>query len=95
MSVLSVNILSPELCFTITSFLDTWSSEYLLQLKFHYTKMSPIYLKCFGGDSLIATWALNFLFEKIEFNINAFKNEPVILQRTMKMLISITSSSQK
>ena len=94
MSVLSVNILSPELCFTITSFLDTWSSEYLLQLKFHYTKMSPIYLKCFGGDSLIATWALNFLFEKIEFNINAFKNEPVILQRTMKMLISITSSSQ-
>jgi hypothetical protein len=52
--------------------------------------MSPIFLKCFGGDNQIVTWALNFLFEKIEFNINAFKNEPVILERTMEMLISLT-----
>jgi hypothetical protein len=57
--------------------------------------MSPIFLKCFGEDSLIATWALNFLFEKIEFNIKAFKSEPAVMKRTIKMLISLTDRSQK
>lgn len=66
-----------------------------LKLKLHYYEMSPIFLKCFRGDSLIATWALNFLFEKIEFNINVFKSEPTIMERTIKMLISLTNRSQK
>lgn len=93
MSVLSDNILSPELCLTIMSFLHIWSTLYLLQLKFHYYEMSPIMSP--KGDSLIATWALNFLFEKIVFNINSFKSEPAVMERTIKMLISLTDRSQK
>ncbi|KAF3420096.1 hypothetical protein E2986_07329 [Frieseomelitta varia] len=95
MSVLLDNILSPELSCTIIWFLHKWSSHYLLSIEYHYSEISLTFLHTFGENTPGATWAINFLLEKIEFNINAFKSEPAVMEETIKLLISLVSRTKK
>ncbi|CAD1472640.1 unnamed protein product, partial [Heterotrigona itama] len=95
MSVLLDNILSPELSCTIIWFLHKWSSHYLLSIEYHYSEISLTFLHTFGENTAGAVWAINFLLEKIEFNINAFKSEPAVMEETIKLLISLVSRTKK
>ncbi|KAK1126040.1 hypothetical protein K0M31_005568 [Melipona bicolor] len=95
MSVLLDNILSPELSCTIIWFLHKWSSHYLLSIEYHYSEISLTFLHTFGENTPGATWTINFLLEKIEFNINAFKSEPAVMEETIKLLISLVSRKKK
>jgi hypothetical protein len=95
MSVLSDNILSPELSCTIIWFLHKWSLHYLLSIEYHYSEISLTFLHTFGDNTPGATWATNFLLEKIEFNVNAFKSEPAVMEETIKLLISLVSRTEK
>ncbi|OAD58633.1 Exportin-4, partial [Eufriesea mexicana] len=94
-SVLLDNILSPELSCTITWFLRKWSLQYLLLVEHHYFEISVIFLHTFGENTPGASWAMNFLLEKIEFNINTFKSEPTVMDETMKLLISLVSTTER
>lgn len=95
MSVLSNSILSPELSCTIIWFLNKWSLHYLLSIEYHYLEISLTFLHTFGDNTPGALWAMNFLLEKIEFNINAFKSEPAVMDETIKLLISLVSGPKK
>ncbi|XP_043798286.1 exportin-4-like isoform X3 [Apis laboriosa] len=95
MSVLSNSILSPELSCTIIWFLNKWSLHYLLSIEYHYLEISLTFLHTFGDNTPGALWATNFLLEKIEFNINAFKSEPAVMDETIKLLISLVSGPKK
>ncbi|CAK9828307.1 Xpo4 [Anthophora retusa] len=46
-------------------------------------------LSSFGENTCGASWAMNFLLEKIEYNINAFKSEPALMNETIQLLTSL------
>ncbi|XP_029049144.1 exportin-4-like [Osmia bicornis bicornis] len=89
------SILSPELSCTITWFLHKWSLHYLLPPEIHYFKISTTFIQAFGEDTAGASWAVNFLLEKVECNINAFKSEPALMNETINLLLSLVESPKK
>ncbi|EZA56944.1 Exportin-4 [Ooceraea biroi] len=89
------NILSPELSSTITWFLRRISQSYLLPRERYYAEISTTILQIFGDDTPGASWTMDFLLDKVIYNINAFKSEPTIVQETIKLLISLVESETK
>lgn len=89
------NILSPELTTTITWFLSKISQCYVLPLETDYSEISTIILQAFGEDGLGASWTINFLLDKVVYNINAFKSESTVVLETMKLLISLADTKSK
>nr|XP_031849996.1 exportin-4-like isoform X2 [Nomia melanderi] len=89
------SVLSPVLSCTIVWFLQRWSFSYLLPREKDYFEISPTFLEVFGEDSHGALWAINFLLDKIEYNINSFRSEPTIMQETIELLISLVTSKSK
>ncbi|XP_076760999.1 exportin-4 [Xylocopa sonorina] len=95
MSVLPHSILSPELSCTLIWFLRQWSFKYFLSTKPDSSKPSLTYAHCFGEDTPGASWFINFLLEKIECNINAYKSEPEVMDETIQLLRSLVSTKKK
>lgn len=89
------SILSPELSCTVMWFLHRWSLHYLLLVENNYSEISIIFIQAFGEDTPGASWTINFLLEKIEHNINAFKGEPALMKETIKLLISLVDLPKK
>ena len=89
------NILSPELSHTIIWFLHGWSQNYLLPAENHYCEISTTILQAFGEDSPGALWTMNFLLDKIICNINAFKSEPALVQKTIELLKVLVETRTK
>lgn len=89
------NTLSPELSNTMIWFLHRWSDSYLLPLEVYYSEISTTILQAFGEDSPGALWTMNFLLEKVVYNINAFKGEPALIKATLKLLIALTGTQKK
>lgn len=87
--------LSPELCSTIIWFLHRWSLSYLIPNENNYTELSTTLLQAFGDGTPGAQWTLNFLVEKIECNIKAFKGEPTLIKETMQLLVVLVGSTPK
>lgn len=88
-------LLSPELSCSIMWFLNKWSTHYLLPIDYWYDKISIVFMQAFGRNTSGALWAINFLLDKIEFNINAFKSEPAVMEETIKLLITLVKSEQQ
>ncbi|XP_076291964.1 exportin-4 isoform X2 [Lasioglossum baleicum] len=88
------SILSPVLSCTILWFLNRWANSYLLPRE-SYEVPSTTFLEVFGEGSSGATWAINFLLDKIEYSINAFRSEPTIMHETIKLLKSLVVSQKK
>ncbi|XP_012525953.1 exportin-4 isoform X2 [Monomorium pharaonis] len=95
MSIHLENILSPELSSTIIWFLHRWSEMYLLPTEDCYSELSTTLLHAFGEDSPGALWSINFLLDKVICNINAFKSEPALIDKTIKLLISLVNSRKR
>ncbi|XP_014203920.1 exportin-4-like [Copidosoma floridanum] len=87
--------LSPELCSSIIWFLHRWSLVYLMPKESTYAELSTTILQAFGEDTPGCAWTLNFLVEKIECNINAFKGEPNLIKETMKLLSTLVDTPEK
>lgn len=87
--------LSPELCSSIIWFLQRWSLVYLMPKETSYAELSTTILQAFGEDTPGCVWTVNFLIEKLECNINAFKGEPNIIKETMKMVNALVDSNEK
>ncbi|CAK9814579.1 xpo4 [Anthophora plagiata] len=88
------SILSPELSCTIVWFLHKWSLHYLFPVEDNYTEISYMFLSAFGEHTCGASWAMNFLLEKIEYNINAFKSEPALMNETIQLLTSLADTKR-
>ncbi|XP_076634880.1 exportin-4 [Colletes latitarsis] len=88
------SILSPELSCTVMWFLHRWSLYYLLLVENNYSETSIAFIQAFGEDTP-ASWIINFLLEKIEQNINAFKGEPALMKETINLLIALVDSPEK
>lgn len=97
-SAISANaaqLLSPELSSTIVWFLHRWSQSYLLPTESNYSEISPTLLQAFGDDTPGALWTVNFLAEKVECNINAFKGERALIEETIQLLSTLVESHPK
>ncbi|XP_076244217.1 exportin-4 isoform X2 [Calliopsis andreniformis] len=88
------SILSPELSSTIMWFLRRWSLNYLT-IEANQSEMSMTFVEVFGENSSRALWITNFLLENIEYNINAFKSEPVLMEETVQLLLSLVPSTKQ
>ncbi|KOC60217.1 Exportin-4 [Habropoda laboriosa] len=88
------SILSPELSCTIIWFLHKWSLQYLIPVEGRYAEISYMFLSAFGEHTCGASWAMNFLLEKIEHNINAFKSEPALMDETIQLLTSLADTKR-
>ena len=91
----AAHILSPELSSTIMWFLHRWSLNYLMPSESYYSEISMTLLLAFGEESPGALWTLNFLLEKIEYNIDAFKGEQTLITETMNLLKTLVKSQTK
>ncbi|XP_078047104.1 exportin-4 isoform X2 [Augochlora pura] len=85
------SILSPVLSCTILWFLNRWSLSYLFEISIKEHTFLDVFRKGSSG----ASWAINFLLEKIEYSINVFKSEATIMQETIKLLMSLVVSRKK
>ncbi|XP_033334978.2 exportin-4 isoform X1 [Megalopta genalis] len=85
------SILSPVLSCTILWFLNRWSLSYLFEISIREHTFLDVFQKGSSG----ASWAINFLLEKIEYSINVFKSEASIMQETIKLLMSLVVSHKK
>nr|XP_012135271.1 PREDICTED: exportin-4-like isoform X2 [Megachile rotundata] len=88
------SMLSPELSCTITWFLCKLSLNYLPLVESHYLEIPPIFIKAFG-DTPGVSWIVNFLIEKVEFNISTFKSEPALMTETINLLLSLVKSPKR
>ncbi|OXU22639.1 hypothetical protein TSAR_013645 [Trichomalopsis sarcophagae] len=87
--------LSPELCSSIIWFLHRWSLSYLMPDQGLYACLSSTLMQAFGENTPGSQWTLNFLVEKIECNLNAFKGEPSLIKETMKLLLVLVNTDVK
>lgn len=88
------SILSPELSCTITWFLRRWSLNYLF-INNHYSETSVTFKECFGENTPGALWVTKLLLAKIVYNINVFKSEPVLMEETVQLLLTLVQSAEK
>ncbi|XP_017892623.1 exportin-4-like [Ceratina calcarata] len=98
MSVRLDSILSPELSRTLIWFLHRTSEHYLLpdyELYACSDIKSLAAAQTFSEDTPGACWFIDFLLEKIELNINAFKSEPAVMEETMYLLTSLVKTREK
>ncbi|XP_058796622.1 exportin-4-like [Phymastichus coffea] len=87
--------LSPELCSSIAWFLNRWSLSYLVPKETLYSELSPTLIQAFGDDTPGALWTMNFLLEKIECYIKAFKGEPTLITETINLLNVLVDTNEK
>ncbi|GLV31188.1 hypothetical protein CBL_12263 [Carabus blaptoides fortunei] len=89
------HFMSPEVGCTLMWFLHRWSLSYLLPNETYYAEISQLFLSGFGKDTAGAEFIIRFLLAKIQSNICYFHSEPVLLQDTVNLFVSLVYRKEK
>lgn len=83
--------MSPLTSSTMMWFVKVFCASYLYIDPVYYTPLSEIYAEVLGVEKMGAKWALNYILEKICFNIHNYNQELEVVEDTLSVFLDIVN----
>ncbi|XP_018907814.2 exportin-4 isoform X3 [Bemisia tabaci] len=89
------SMLSPQVGSSLVWFIRHWALSYLLANESVYLELSMPLMMAFSQQSEHARWVVNFILHKIEINLLNYSGEPMLIEETVDLLISLVNYREK
>jgi hypothetical protein len=83
--------LSPLTSSTMMWFIKVFTTFYLYIDPVYYSPLSDVYSEMFGIEKMGAKWSLNYILEKICFNIHNYNQEVEVVEDTLAVFLDIVN----
>lgn len=87
--------LSPELSSTLMFYMQQWLDMYLFPVADYYQHLCESVKIAFSAESECGKWLLNYILNKICFNIQHFSGEDVVIEDTINLFLTILKRNQR
>lgn len=87
--------LSPQVAATAMWALTRWAAAYLLPNENYYAQMSETFSSAFGQDSDSGRWIVDFLLQKIAFNLQIWNGEPQVMADSLQLFVTMVDNKTR